>query len=494
MRNAQEGSRPHRSRSRRAAFAATALLAGCSTVARDAVQVTPLVPGMAPGMASVLVIRVTNPALGTAGAGLLEAAELWNLDTGQDLTRTVVTNGRHALSAAPSRAAAAEGWSVLGPLPGRYFLRLRAAGAAAEGGQRDFTFTVPQTPGTFFIGTVTIDCSSPIAQGPGAGCRIGDVPADETAAAAAMLAAENPAAGVPVRRLVRPYPQRLAGLPAPMAPRVNVDTRLWLAAIDWSVFTTASEVPVPPPVVAPAPGEPEAGRGGSEDFAGARMTSTFIAAAIIAPMAAAAALGPILAVGVMAGAVIVGVPVGLIARAIRDDQERRRQQADARAQAEALRAAALAQEQWGPCAAGIAATLAPENVERRLLETLAPGREAGRRAALPGPWQATVSRVIFRHCGTAPDSHGVEVATRWTAQRAEDTEPVFDVAYTRSVTGAVADPRLRFSTPPPWELPVATQAACRPLAAYCGAGGSALLLREVVQGVTEARDAIMAGR
>jgi hypothetical protein len=191
---------------------------------------------------------------------------------------------------------------------------------------------------------------------------------------------------------------------------------------------------------------------------------------------------------------IVVLPIVLIAHAISEDQRRRRTAEEARREAEALRAAALAQEQWSPCTAGIAATLAPDNVERHLRTTLGPTRAAGRAATLPGPWQATVTRVILRHCGTTPDSHGVEVATRWTATRPGDPEPAYDAAFSRTVQGATPDRRLVHSTRPPWEVPVASEAACRPLADYCGAGGSALLLQEVLRGVTEARDAIAVGR
>ncbi len=114
MRSAHHGTRLRRSRPHRAAFAATAFLAGCSTVARDAVEVMPLAPATEPGGFSLIIARVTAPALDRAGTRLLDSAELWNIDTGQDLTRTVVTNAAHALSAAPSLAAAREGWSVLG--------------------------------------------------------------------------------------------------------------------------------------------------------------------------------------------------------------------------------------------------------------------------------------------------------------------------------------------------------------------------------------------
>jgi hypothetical protein len=280
-----------------------------------------------------------------------------------------------------------------------------------------------------------------------------------------------------------------------MAPEIRVDSRLWLAAIDWSAVTSQGALPGPPDQ---APTEP---RSDLEPWSGEvplASTSTMggqIGGAVGAPFAAVGALGGaggIVALGAMLAIIVVVVPIALIARAIAEDQRNRRTASEARAQAEALRAAALAQEQWGPCAAGIAATLAPGNVERHLRATLSPQRQAGRGAALPGPWEATVSRVIFRQCGAAPDRHGVEVATRWTARRAGEADPAFDIAFARSVAEADPDPRLVHSRPPPWELPVASAAACRPLAAYCDAAGSALLLDEVVRGVTEARDAIVA--
>lgn len=148
-----------------------------------------------------------------------------------------------------------------------------------------------------------------------------------------------------------------------------------------------------------------------------------------------------------------------------------------------------ARSEWGECAAGIAATLAPDAVERHLRATVPWGRGSG------VTWQATVRRALLRQCGEASaNRHGVEVTTRWTTQRGGAAEPIFDAMYTRGVAGATHDPRLVHSARAPWELPVATEAACRPLAEYCGAGGSALLLQEVTRGVTEARDAIAATR
>ncbi|WP_198370284.1 hypothetical protein [Roseomonas rosulenta] len=363
-------------------------------------------------------------------------------------------------------------------------MRLEGAGGSRTAVPTDVTFRVSSAPpAVTYIGSFRVACDDAAAQP----CRVQAAPIDESGAAAALVAAEGGALAAPVTALARPYPPSLAatGLTPPSVPEFRVDPRLWVAAIDWAAFAAAGSATasVPPPQGAPT--EPTPGpRSEAPDWSSARMMST----SGDDPFAALAAIV------VTGGIILVAIPIVLIARAIAEDQRNRRTAEEARREAERLRAAALAQEQWSPCTAGIAAALAPDNVERHLRTTLAPSRAAGRQAALPGPWQATVTRVIFRHCGTAPDSHGVEVATRWTATRPGEAEPAFDAAYSRSVAGATPDTRLVHSTRPPWELPVASEAACRPLADYCGAAGSALLLQEVTRGVTEARDAIAAGR
>lgn len=494
MGDIHEGSGLRRSRARRAAFAATALLAGCATAGRDASVIYSATH--AAGSLSVVVARVAGPEGARDGRALLTVTELWDLDNGQPLETAWWPRpapGIHirragtarqdpplpAFAFTPSAEAGAAGWSNRDLPPGRYFLRLRAANPAPEGGTRDFTFSVPAGGNTYNLGTFRMVCD-----GPATGCRIAVEPVDETALATAMLAAHNPAAGVPIARLARAYPPRLAdlpGLPPPAAPDIRVDPLRWAAAIDWAAFAAAgAQPPAPAAPTDPAPGP----RSEAPDWTSARMVATSSGDPLL--MAAATV--------VTGGIILVAIPIVLVARAIAEDQRNRRDAEQAQRHAEALRAAALAQEQWSPCTAGIAATLAPDNVERHLRTTLSPSRAAGRAATLPGPWQATVTRVILRHCGTTPDSHGIEVATRWTATRPGESEPAFDAAYSRTVAGATPDRRLVHSTRPPWELPVASEAACRPLAEYCGAAGSALLLQEVTRGVTEARDAIVAGR
>lgn len=461
MGHVHEEHRLRRSRPRRLAFAATAMLAGCATLARDTVAIQAL---PAPdGRHGNILFRVSN------GSNLLDRAELWNMDTG----RRIGTPGRLSVSA----AARAAGWRHEAALPpGRYFLRLLTPDRR-DTTPADLTFTMPDPPPqALYIGSFRVECPAP------APCRVVPTPEDESEAARALVPAS-----APVTQLAQRYPAAFAatGLPRPVAPEIRVDARLWVAAIDWNAFLTTAAVPRPPSEV-PTPGTegPQGQRSDAPDWSDARMVST----SYDDPFAIVATIA------VMGAILVVAIPIYLIARAIAEDQRNRRTRAEAQVQAENLRAVALAQEQWTPCAAGIAATLSPDSVERDLRATLSPRREEGRRAALPDPWNVTVSRVIFRHCGTQPDHHGVEVATRWTARRPGEAEPAFDVAYARSVAGAARDARLVHSERPPWELPTATEAACRPLAAYCGATGSALLRDDVLRGVTEARDAIAAAR
>jgi hypothetical protein len=361
-------------------------------------------------------------------------------------------------------------------------MRLEGARGSRAVAPADFTFRIPPMPASVtYIGTFRVACDAAGAPAATPHCRVESVPIDESAAAAALVAAEGSGVAEPVTALARPYPPTLAatGLAAPSVPQFRVDTRLWLAAIDWNTLGTGN---APPPASAAEP------RADAADFPDSRMVS-------VANMGRGMeGVGILMMLGVGLGVLVVAVPIYLIAREIQRDQQAHQAATEAQRQAEALRAAALAQQQWSPCTAGIAATLDPVNVERHLRATLAPGREAGRRAALPGPWQATVTRVILRHCGATPDSHGVEVATRWTAMRPGESEPAYDAVFSRTVAGATPDARLVHSTRPPWEVPVASEAACRPLADYCGTAGTALLLQEVTRGVTEARDAIAAGR
>ena len=420
-----------------------------------------------PGQTSALLFRVVPP--GAAAAAEYGGARLWQLDSGD--------RAGYAAAASPSRAARGDGWLLHTHLrPGTWFMRLEGAGGSPAAAPADITFRIPPTPpAVTYLGTFRVACDAVGTSGAARPCRVDAVPIDESAAAAALVAAEGSGLAAPVTALARRYPPSLAGtgLAAPSVPEFRVDTRLWLAAIDWNALAAGSAPPPQPPPRSQAP------RTDDTAFEHARLVSVLASGFDAGP---ALLLLPFL------------IPIALIVQAIQADQRNRRSAEEAQRQAEALRAAALAQQQWSPCTAAIAATLAPDNVERHLRATLAPGREAGRRTALPGAWQTTVTRVVFRHCGATPDHHGIEVATRWSATRPGEAEPAFDAVYSRTVADATLDGRLLHSTRPPWELPVASEAACRPLADYCGAAGSALLLQEVTRGVTEARDAIAAGR
>jgi hypothetical protein len=192
------------------------------------------------------------------------------------------------------------------------------------------------------------------------------------------------------------------------------------------------------------------------------------------------------AVGLIAlpAAIVVAVPIALLIHGITVDVQRRRAEDSAREQEERMAAFERARERWGACLAGIGATLSPAAVERHL-------QASPLHAARGTPWQAELTRVLLRPCGEeGANRYGLEVTTRWSGQAGG---AAFDAAYTRGVAGATEDRRLRHPRRPPWELPVASEAACRPLEALCGEEGSARLLEDVLRAATEARDAIAAG-
>jgi hypothetical protein len=453
---------------RGALMAAVLLLGGCDTLIQHGAVIRPLARSTTQGGASLVVARVIV-APGGGGQGMLAAVDLARYGGG-------VLSGRDRsalwpFAMPPTHAAGAEGWTHVTLAPGHYVLRMRAAHALADGGERRFAVTVPQTPATLYLGTFQVLCAGLPAIG---GCRIAAEPADETEAAAAMLAANAPGAGAPVRALARPYPPALGtlGIAPPGVAELRVDAAAWMAAIDWEAVAAAMRRPASAPADGPRsegwPAGTPAMRSVSMDFG-----SSGSGAGII----------------FLPAAIMVALPVALVIRlAIQGQREHSAAQA-ARTAEEARAAMEAARSEWGECAAGIAATLAPEPVERHLRATIPWMRGSG------VTWQATVRRALLRQCGEAgANRHGVEVTTRWTAQRGGTGDPVFDAMYTRGVAAAMQDPRLVHSTRPAWELPVASEAACRPLADYCGAGGSALLLQEVTRGVTEARDAIGAGR
>lgn len=427
---------PRRGRTRRIACAAAGLLlAGCETAARQYIHEQAY---GGPGSLAIL-LRVTDPPGGPARAARLAEAEI--APFGGAVRRHAPPAAGGDLGLAPSYQAGTAGWVNLPASPGRHVLRLRARGAAGPEGEARFEFTVPGGAGVHYIGTFRRDCS---------------------------------AAGRPQRALARPYPPPLGaiGLAPPGTAALRVNAQAWHDAVNWDALTASERQPA------------QHGAGGPRSEAwpdeGAALRS-------VASMDFSGAGG---AVGLIAlpAAIVVAVPIALLIHGITLDVQRRRVEDAAREREERMAAFERARERWGACLAGIATALAPEAVERDL--RAAPLHRAG-----PGPWQAEVARVLLRPCGAAGETrYGLEVMTRWTGRPAAAAADAFDAAYTRGVAGAIEDSRLRHPRRPPWELPVATEAACSPLAEWCGAEGAARLRAEILQGVTEAREGIAAGR
>jgi hypothetical protein len=336
------------------------------------------------------------------------------------------------------------GWRSVAGVPGRYFLRLRASPAALP---QDFTFTIPEARAALDLGTFRQDCAT------AAPCRLVREarPASEAEAAVPPQYRERlPVVVTPMQS----YPPRLAGsgLPAPTAPAGRVDSRGWIAAVDWTaILPDVEAMPLPP--------------AGQFTSAADDVLLAIILLPVILPL-------------------LVVFAIATDADRRKAGEEQRRNDA-LRARLESLRAA------WSPCEATIAAALSPDSVAQHLQSAL-PRPLAGRQAEA-SPWEATVSRVVLRHCGQGPGTFGVEVATDWTGRAPGAEAPAYRASFVRPVEGATPDKLLRSSTPAPWEMPVAPSGACRPLAEWCADSGRALL-DEVARSVTGARDAIAATR
>lgn len=433
----------------RLALAVTALATGCSTVIPPPLGDFDL----ARQRDSVALLRVDVG--GPVRSEPIAEARFWRME--QPGAEGFVQ--RWVFSTRPSTGLqGSDAWISVPLPPGRHLVELRAM----PGGARTLhTVQIPPHRAAVYIGTFRRSCDPA-----GAACRL--LPADgaDAAAAQAVVPEAHRGAFPPAVALAHPYPPTLrdVGLPAPTAPRISVDAASWVAAVDWqAIVQGGAELGVP----------------------GGAYTSGSMGDALAAPFGAAVAAGAAAPAAVLLAAVVVLVPIGLIGLAVESERTRRAQAAAAEreARAEELRAA------WSPCEATVAAALTPDRVQAHLSASIPAPRE---RAAQAGQtWHTSVTRVVLRRCGA--DGFGVEVATRWTAQRPGAAEPAFDAHYSRWVEGAQADRRLRFSERPPWEVPLTPEAACRPLAAWCADCGAALL-DQVLQAVTGARDAIAATR
>ncbi|PWS38738.1 hypothetical protein DFH01_05630 [Falsiroseomonas bella] len=411
----------------RLAFALLALLAGCSTA-----QQPPVISSWDSAAlgGSVMLLRIL-PAEGGPAAW----AQAWRFDgpTAPDEFPLLADGG---------------GWRSAASVPGRRFLRLRASPDATP---QDFTFTVPDGQATLDLGTFRQVCNST------AECRLVREARPASDAEAALPPQHRERLPVVVTPM-QSYPPRLAdsGLALPTAPAIRVDSRSWVAAVDWTAIVTDLEAMPSPPA-------------GPFTSAGDDVLLAIMLLPII-------------------------VPLLVIVAIAKSESERRAgvEAAEARSRDLALQARVeAARAAWSPCEATIAAALAPDSVAQHLQSAFARPR-AGRQAAA-SPWDATVSRVVLRHCGEGPGSFGVEVATDWTGRAPGSDSPAYRASFVRPVEGATPDRRLRWSTPAPWEMQVAPSGACRPLAEWCAAGGRALL-DEVAAAVTGARDAIAATR
>ncbi len=374
--------------------------------------------------------------------------------------------GRAEPSPGQSPAALRPGWRTLEPrpaaagsgdwllpsamAPGRYRAQIRDNCGPANARPLNLTLVVPAAAAPADLGTVRLVC-----RGADAEARRSCVLAQGAAGDPAQVGRAFPSFGTPVAAPALAFPPPLAalGLPPPVAPIIRVDAQDWISAIDWEAFRRGGR-PVPLSEAIPPGG----------------MHPIFVSDW----SGAASGGGAIVGLGVIAAVVVVFLAVkGVQATVEAIDRQQ----------------TARVASTWGPCAASMAATLAPENIESHL-------RAVAPTAATPIPgadWSVSVPRLVMRRCGPA-GHYGVEVASRWVASVPGQPTAAYDATFSRSVIGALEDRRLTYPTRPAWEAAVPGEAPCRPFAQYCAANGPALLLEDVAAAVTGARDAIAATR
>ncbi len=429
---------PPRGKRRRVAAAPSAvaglLLSACApALAPEALTVSDLRRASAAGE-TMVVARFhradTGAGIFVGGPTSSVPAFIWRMEDRREARFGAMTG---------SPAAGAAGWVAQGLVPGSYYMEVGGGMAQAEG--RAFTFSVPAGGGVAYIGSFPFACPYTTA----APCLAISPPQEEATAARPAL----PEVAGP-RRAVIASPFRRdtahAAWPAPMRIETGIDRVAVQTAVDWDDF---------------------ASRAGSR--------GTFRAAGGIAGLGMSAGqagqAGAIIAVPFFVGALGVVAVGGLVAGA----------EAIHRAQVE---------RQWQPCLDALGEQAAPSMLERRMAEALSvpPGPSAARRGGdVPASaWQVQLTRVVLRRCAGA-GLYGVEVGMRWTA-------PGREARFMRRVDGAPDVPGLASSSPARWETPTDGDAPCRPLAEYCRPEGEPLVMRDVIDAVAAARDAILGAR
>ncbi|MCU0944341.1 MAG: hypothetical protein MUF65_03100, partial [Rubritepida sp.] len=278
---------------------------------RDGTRMIAFPQATTPGRSTAVLFRVEP------GAGALPAsgsAGLWRLDQGEP------SGSSAEMLRAPSQVAWEQGWRVLPHLSaGRYILRIGTSDPGAVP-PLDLTLRIPPNPPPVtYIGSFRVVCAAPAQS-----CQI-MAGAAEPAEAAALVALTGPALAPPVTALAGPYPPSLGalGLARPTAPRIRVDPRLWVAAIDWNAVIREGGGQVPP-----ALGPQSRIEGGGEtEMVLTSSVPGAIGGTIGGAGNAGGAAGAVVVLGALA---IVGTValIALIAQAIAKDQRNRKDAAE----------------------------------------------------------------------------------------------------------------------------------------------------------------------
>ncbi|WP_137127926.1 hypothetical protein [Roseomonas sp. HF4] len=415
-----------------AGLVATAALAACAPP-RVPVELTPHDLQRASSRGEVLVLARFHRA--DTGEGIFvggQTASVPAMVTRMEDGRTQRFGTTTAWSPAGAR-----GWVLQALPPGSWYMTLGGGNQQNDG--RAFTFMVPAGGGPAYVGSFPFDCPYTVAQP----CQaIGTPRAEPAAERPALPEGTSPA----TTRLAVRFDRRsaAAGWPAPSSITAGINSVAVQSAINWEDLVS------------------RAGSRGMMYIAGG-----------FARIGASAVEGG-REVGIIVGAPFFAAALGSVAIGA------------LAAGAEGLHTAVVVRE-WQPCLEGLNAQTAPAAIGARFAEALALPA-ASRRATAGGaaPWTAEVTRVVLRRCNEA-GQYGVEVATRWTA-------PGREARFLRDIPNAPDLRGLVFPDRMPWEAEAGGPATCRPLAEYCQAQAGALVTDAVVEAVTAARDALLAGR
>jgi hypothetical protein len=361
-----------------------------------------------------------------------------NLDT--ETTIRSLTDVRFP---APSEDAATAGWTYFLLPRGSYYLALNTSLADLSKPGQGLRFVVSDQSTVTYIGTFLISCSGDESSSPIGTCEPQARIDDESAAAAEVAAKNFAAVGPFVTEIATAYgaPGAADRLPASTAPDIAFTGALWR-------LRREQDEPRPKP----------------------RSTSSSGGGSLFSGGGGNGCSGDPRGCGALLLAIL--VVAGTIYAVEQIDK-------------------ALAEPERKPCTDALRQWVPTEKLKPLLTgfsvdEDKNPAADSGSLH-----WGASVSRVMLRQC-MAGDTYGVEVAARWRATESGGDRARFDAILVRAPQSPASDQRVphpwdRNTALPPWEVSMPASSPCRPLAEYCAANSSDLVLQDIADGLEEMR-------